>query len=110
VIRAVVIPGLVLALAAGCSSREDRVAFDGQYFRSSISNVNGDQQQFAISVQPVSVSLQGALEAGRYEATRYCVENYGNSGVEWVVGPGQNPDTYRIENDTLVLRGACQWR
>lgn len=97
--------GLIMA---GCTSREDRFAFDGQYFRSSASRVDGDRQQIAITVRPVSASFEGALQAGRYEATRYCVENYGNSAVDWVVGPDQEPGTYRIENDTLVLRGACE--
>ena len=97
--------GLVLA---GCASRQDRFAFDGQYFRSSASRVDGDPQQIAITVRPVSASFEGALQAGRYEATRYCVQNYGNSAVDWVVGPDQDPGSYRIENDTLVLRGACE--
>ena len=107
-IRVTLIAALSLALLAGCKSRRDRIAFDGQLFRSNASKVDGDRQQIAVSVRPVSASFQGALEAGRYEATRYCIENYGNSRVDWLVGPDQEPGTYRIEDDTLVLRGTCE--
>lgn len=109
-IRAAVVLGLIAGLVAGCGAREDRIAFDGQFFRSSISRVDGDRQQFAVSVRPVSASLEGALEAGRYEVTQYCVRNYGTSRADWLVGPDQDPGTYRIENDELVLRGTCEWR
>jgi hypothetical protein len=107
-IRGVVALGLIAALVAGCGNRQDRFAFDGQYFRSSAARVEGDRRQIVISVRPASASLQGAVEAGRYEATRYCIENYGNSAVDWVVGPDQDLGSYRVENDTLVLRGACK--
>lgn len=107
-VRTVVILGLIAALVAGCGSRRDRIAFDGQFFRSNASRVDGDRQQIVVTVRPVSASFAGALDAGRYEATRYCIANYGNSAVDWVLGPDQEPSTYRIENDTLVLRGACE--
>lgn len=105
--RYFVILSLVAALLAGCGSRKVQETFDGQSFRTKAGRVEDDRQQFVIAVSPASVSLQGAAEAGRYESTRYCIENYGNSEVDWVVGPDQDPGTYRIENDTLVLRGKC---
>lgn len=108
-IRVAVVLGLIAALLTGCGQqRQERFAFDGQYFRANSSRVDGDRRQFTIAVRPVSASLEGAVEAGRYESTRYCIENYGNSAVDWVVGPDQELGTYRIENDTLVLRGACE--
>ena len=106
--RSVLLLILCAAMVAGCGKRQERLAFDGQYYRAKVSRVDGDRQQIAITVRPVSASFEGALEAGRYEATRHCIQNYGNSAVDWVVGPDQDPSTYRIENDTLVLRGACE--
>ncbi|THH38989.1 hypothetical protein E4Z66_05370 [Aliishimia ponticola] len=100
---------MVCAVAlSACQSRKDQIAFDGQFFRSKLSKVDGDRAQIMVTVKPVSASLEGAREAGRYEATRYCVTTFGNSAVDWVVGPDQAPETYSIENDTLVLRGACE--
>ncbi|CAN0585034.1 unnamed protein product, partial [Ectocarpus sp. 12 AP-2014] len=60
---------------------------------------------FQVSVRPVSASFDGARAAGKYEATRYCITNYGNSSVKWTVGPDSN--VVPVENDTLTLQGRC---
>ncbi len=105
-LRAALMVTLCVAVA-GCNARRDQLAFDGQYYRSKASKVDGDRRQIAVTVRPVSASIEGAQEAGRYEATKYCIENYGSSAVEWVVGPDQDPDSYTLDGDNLVLRGAC---
>ncbi len=107
-IRAVVILGLCAALVAGCGPRKDRLSFDGQYFRAKVSKIEKDRQRFNVTIKPASISLKGALEAGRYEATRYCIVQYGNSAIDWVLGPDQEPGTYTIVNDQLVLSGVCE--
>lgn len=99
---------VALALVAGCTNRNDRLAFDGQFFRSKASKVDGDRREIEVTVKPVSASPKGALEAGRYEATRYCVLTFGNSKIDWAVGPDQDPETLQPANDTLVLRGTCE--
>jgi hypothetical protein len=107
-IRAAILPLLCGATLAGCGNRQAEHAFDGQYFRARAAKVGGDVAQIEVSVRPVSVSFRGALEAGRYEATRYCVTTFGNSEIDWLVGPDQAPQSYVIDNDTLVLRGICE--
>ena len=104
-------PVLILTMSTAllaCEGRDDRLPFDGQYYRAKASKVDGDLEQFQVTVQPVSTSFEGALEAGRYQATRYCVLTFGNSAIDWVIGPDQDPESYAIINDTLVLRGACE--
>ena len=96
-----------MALTA-CNQRENQPTFDGESFRAKASKVDGDRQQFSINVRPVSASLVGALEAGEYEAIRYCVLTYGNSEIDWVLGPDEDPESYMIDGDTLNLRGACR--
>ena len=100
---------LVCSLAAlsACNDKEDAIAFDGQYFRAKVSKVDKQRDQFTVTVGPVSASLDGAREAGRYEATKYCIEQYGTSDKTWVVGPDSPSEALRIEGDKLVLRGAC---
>ncbi|WP_415402579.1 hypothetical protein [Tateyamaria sp. SN3-11] len=97
----------VLALSACAERRADRIAFDGVFFRSTASKVEKDRSEFEIGVSPVSASLEGAREAGRYEATRYCIDNFGTSDINWVEGPDAEDGTLRISGDKLVLRGAC---
>ncbi|QBF31344.1 hypothetical protein [Thalassococcus sp. S3] len=98
-----------LALLAGCGpSRDDRIRFDGQLFRMNASTVDRDNRKlFEVTVRPVSASLDGAREAGRYEAIRYCIENYGTSDMIWSVGPDTEGTALAVTNDTLTFRGAC---
>ncbi|WP_299280402.1 hypothetical protein [uncultured Tateyamaria sp.] len=102
---ALLIAGLLLSACA--ERRADRVAFDGQFFRSSSSKVDRQRDQFEVSVSPVSASLEGAREAGRYEATRYCIRSFGTSNIDWVNGPDAEDGRLRISGDKLLLRGAC---
>jgi hypothetical protein len=51
--------------------------------------------------------LVGAREAGRYEATKYCINQYGTSDIAWVSGPDVEDGSLTINNDELQLRGAC---
>lgn len=96
-----------LAVLAACNDKDEAVAFDGQYFRAKVSKVDKQRDQFTVTVGPASASLDGAKEAGRYEATRYCIAQYGTSDKEWVVGPDSPNEALKIEGDKLVLRGAC---
>ena len=98
---------VAVALLAGCNSRQDRFAFDGKYFRANVSKVDRQRDVFTVTVRNVSQSLDGAREAGRYEATKYCIKNYGSSDIEWVVGPDTPPQNLRIVDDSLTFQGAC---
>lgn len=96
-----------LAALSACNRKEDAIAFDGQFFRAKVSKVEKQRDQFTVTVGPASASLDGAKEAGRYEATKYCIEQYGTSDKTWVTGPDSPNEALRIEGDKLVLRGAC---
>lgn len=99
-----------LLLSACAERRADRVAFDGQFFRASSKKLDKDRIDFEVNVRPVSASLDGAREAGRQEATRYCVGNFGSSEIDWISGPDGEDGQLRVSNDTLQLLGRCQAR
>lgn len=99
---------LAVAAVSACSSdSRDDISFDGQYFRTKIAKVEDDWERFEISVSPVSASLEGAREAGRYEGVRYCVQNFGTSVIDWVSGPDAEVGTLTISDDKLLLSGTC---
>ena len=68
---------LSMLLLFGCSARinENRVAFDGFMFNSKL-KVGLNKKDFEITVLRANRSLSGAKEAGRYEATIYCVNKF----------------------------------
>lgn len=106
-------PILMLAVAvavtglSACGNRDKRVAFDGVYFKTKAKRVDDDYSEFTVSIASPSASIEGAREAGRYEGTRYCIENAGTSRILWTVGPDTDPAQLRIQDDTLVFRGRC---
>ncbi|MFL4470839.1 hypothetical protein ACERZ8_13450 [Tateyamaria armeniaca] len=103
------IAALMLSACSG-ERKADRIAFDGQFFRASAKKVDRERLDFEVTVRPVSASLEGARAAGAYEATRYCVGNFGTSDIEWTNGPDGEDGTLRIANDRLLLLGTCAAR
>ncbi|WP_299742008.1 hypothetical protein [uncultured Tateyamaria sp.] len=96
-----------LLLSACQERRSERVAFDGVFFRATSGKVDKEREQFEIGVSPVSASLEGAREAGRYEAVRYCIKQFGSSDIVWIEGPDAEDGRLRISGDKLLLRGTC---
>lgn len=110
------IPGAGLALVAalailagGCTKKDDRVLFDGLYFKSKASAIDKKKTlaEFTVTVNDVSQSLDAARSAGGYEGTRYCVQNFGSSKIDWTVGPETEPQFLTIDKDTLTFQGTC---
>lgn len=109
--RIVAALGLVggLALGAGCTKREDRMLFEGHYFKAKAQAIDkkATLADFTVSVKDVSASLDGARAAGGYEGTRYCIQNFGSSRIDWTIGPETEPQHLPIDKDTLTLQGTC---
>lgn len=99
--------GAALLISACGERRAERVLFDGIYFRSKVSAPRAAKQNFEIVVPDISRSFEGALDAGRFAATRHCVNTYGTSDILWAQGPDDAPETLQIERDRLTLRGTC---
>lgn len=98
---------VVFGLVTACGQAQQRPSFDGQFFRATVSKNGATKSEFAVSVRGVSASLDGALQAAEYEATRYCVTKFGSSDINWKRGPDQDPETLTIENDSLTFTGTC---
>jgi hypothetical protein len=108
--------GAVVALT-GCgtiSNVTDRITgsgrqvFDGQMFRASLAHDRDAPAAFVVRVQDAAKSLTGAREAGRYEATKHCIEYFGNSAAVWSVGPDSPDEALVFDGGALVLTGRCE--
>ena len=96
-------------LTMGCSNpfelEENKVSFDGYYFSSKLSRNKLDDRSFDLTVRRANRSLSGAREAGRYEATRFCIKNFGTSDIKWVLGP--DDQSIGLTGKVLKLSGQC---
>lgn len=98
---------LAMLLSSCGERRADRVLFDGEYFRSKVSAPRNDKLNFVVEVPGVSRSFEGARDAGRFAATRYCINTFGTSDIVWQQGPDDDPETFEIARDRLSFRGRC---
>ena len=97
----------VAAVLMGCTSSDDRIAFEGEFYRAKLKKVDRQLDVFTVAVQPVSKSLTGAVQAGEYEAVAYCVNTFGSSDIAWTVGPDTPEGQLPIDGDTLLMQGQC---
>ena len=111
--RNVILCVMGAALLSGCSwaknvqSSKNRVYFENLYFPARLSTTSDDKQSFTVSVDRIDQGLASAREAGRYEATKYCVATYGKSDVAWVAGPDAPDSELRIVEGRLQFEGRC---
>ena len=110
-LRPIVAVGMtaILLLSACDNERKKRVAFNGVYFKSKTKAVDKKKtlSEFYTRINGVSYSFDGAREAGRYEGTKYCINNYGTSNIDWKVGPDTDPSHLVITDDSLTFLGRC---
>ena len=98
---------IAILLLFGCSARikENRVAFDGFLFNSKL-KVGLNKKDFEITVLRANRSLSGAKEAGRYEATIYCVNKFGTSDIVWDLNP---EDVSKVSSSkSIFIKGRCR--
>ena len=95
-----------LGIGAGAAKRS-QVEIEGTRFRARANADSADRRAVTITVTPVAVNPDGAREAGRYEATKYCLLTYGGSDTEWTVSPDQPIEELPVADDTLTLQGRC---
>ncbi len=106
--RNLVILFVAVAVLAACNRRDDSILFDGAAFRTKASFVErSNRRDFVVTASPVSASRDGALQAAVYEATKYCIENYGTSDIAWAGQYLAEDAVLPIQDDTLTLNGAC---
>lgn len=116
--RAIHLAVIVLALGGlgACGAIKDRVKgiggddvlFDGKTYRASLSADRDDPAAFTVSVANAGgARLAGAREAGRYEATKHCIEVTGTSRVDWSTGPDTPAEGLTLSDGALLLAGRC---
>lgn len=99
---------LGLALVAGCTDREDRVLFDGNYYPGKARGEKADRRDFTASVRHAGRGIEGAQKAAVHEATSYCIVDFGTSEIAWAgVSEGQEGPVYARSGDRVSVTGRC---
>ena len=107
-LRALVTVVVASSLLAGCSGKTrnvNAVKFDGHYFSGRAAKIKADPYGFTVRIRNAAKSISGAREAARYEATIYCIEQFGTSDIIWSIGP--DDEAISLSNRSLTLAGRC---
>lgn len=98
-------------LLAGCGGSKDaRPVFDGVPFRTKASVVDKKVSRalFEAEVVDAQASLLGAREAVRYAGTRYCIENFGTSKIDWQVDLDDPEAVLPLSKGSAIVQGTCK--
>lgn len=98
-----------LTLLVACTSQDDRILFDGLYFRTKSAAVDRKVTlaEFDVQVRDALRAPQAALQAGEYEGVSYCIDKFGTSQIIWTRGPDAELSDLVFDNETLLMRGVC---
>lgn len=113
--RRVLVLILMASILASCGAVQKLrpkkgLTFDGQKFRARAQQVGDAREEFEVTVRQAGRSPKGAQQAALYEATRYCIENFGRSEIDWRPGqePAEDAAAARVAGDRITLRGRCK--
>lgn len=67
-----------------------------------------DPRAFVVSTNETAVPLDDLRESIRYPATRYCIETFGGSDVDWALAGDDWASV--LENAALIFSGRCTAR
>lgn len=103
---------LLLGALAACTERKERPVFDGVYYPAKSRGVKQDLRMVTASVSRANRGVEGAKKAAVHEATRYCIENFGTSRIDWAGVPeGQEGPVFQRAGDRVSVTGRCViWR
>lgn len=69
-----------------------------------------DPRDFMVTAQAGGVGVAAARESVRFPATRYCLETYGASDVDWVIDPTTGDWAFSRAEQDMVFQGRCTAR
>ncbi len=109
--RALILIAMILAVAA-CGSRNAA--------RNATTNVElpyeadldwgEDRRDITVRVENEGDGLEEVRESVRFEATKYCLLNFGGSDTEWDIDPETADWAFVQDGDELIFTGRCSVR
>ena len=101
----VVVASTLVAACSGTTRNVNAVKFDGHYFAGRASKSSVETHGFSVRIRNAAKSIAGAREAARFEATIYCIEQFGTSDIIWSIGP--DDEAISLSNGSLTIAGRC---
>ena len=106
-----IILGSVAVLLGGCANVRDRVFGGAQSdrslpFRTCITK-GDDRRDIAVRVRAGGVPVSDVRESVRFQATRYCLTNFGGADTRWQIDPVTRDWAFAREGQDMIFQGRC---
>lgn len=69
-----------------------------------------DTRNFTVTVVAGGVGVGEARESARYPATRYCIETFGASDMDWTLDPATGDWAFSRDGQDMIFAGRCTAR
>lgn len=67
----------------------------------------GEERAFTVSVAHEGNGVAEVRESVRFEATKYCLLNFGGSDADWAIDPASDDWAFTQDGDRLIFAGEC---
>jgi hypothetical protein len=91
--------------ACGEKYFDNRIAFGGILFDGRVTQSETDPKSFDLVIRNAVQNVDAARDAARYEGTKFCIEQFGTSDIDWAHGPEDAP---QMSDGHLLLNGSCK--
>ena len=69
-----------------------------------------DRRDFTVRTSAGGVGVAEARESTRFPATRYCLETYGNSDIDWQIDSATGDWAFTRDGQVMIFQGRCTAR
>lgn len=106
----IVLSCIALTLS-GCGLRERIFGTSGTAdralpYRASLAR-GEDRRDITVRVRAQNATVAQVRESARFQATRYCLANFGGSDTRWTINPATRDWAYVRDGDEMVFTGRC---
>ncbi len=100
-----------ISLVAGCNRKGTRNADTERELPFNAKFSKGDDpREIEVRVQNKGAGVEAVRESVRFEATKYCLINFGGSDADWRIDPVSNDWAFTQDGDSLTFFARCTAR
>ena len=106
-----IILGSIAILLGGCGTVRDRLFGGSQAdralpYRASLTK-GDDRREISVRVRAGAVSVSAVRESVRFQATRYCLTNFGGADTLWRINPATGDWAFTRDGQDMIFQGRC---
>lgn len=110
------LPLIVLALGLSGCGISDRLGLGSDAtaenlpYRAALAASENKHDISVTVTAPVGTTVEQVRESVRYQATRHCLESFGNSDADWQIDPASGDWAFARTEEAMTFTARCEGR